>query len=86
MQAVLSLQVNVKDLKSRLMVSVYIGNEHRGKTATLQVLRGYRVWQDMEKDVANIGKKCLRCQDFKGRKVVQGPLGGVLHGESIGEV
>ena len=29
------------------MVCMYIRNEHRGKTATLQVLRGYRVWQDM---------------------------------------
>ena len=38
-----SLLVNVKDLQARLVVSVYIGNEHRGKTATLQVLSGYRV-------------------------------------------
>ena len=27
------------------MVCMYIGIEHRGKTATLQVLRGYRVSQ-----------------------------------------
>ena len=44
-QAVLSLPVGVKDLQARLMVCVYIGNEHRGKTPTLQVLRGYRVGQ-----------------------------------------
>ena len=69
-----------------LPVCVYIGNEHRGKTATLQVLRGYRVWQDMEKDVTNLGKKCLRCQDFKGGKMVQGALSGVLRSESVGEV
>ena len=29
------------------MVCMYIDIEHRGKTATLQVLRGYRVSQDM---------------------------------------
>ena len=40
----------------------------------------------MEKNVANLGKKCRHFQDFKGGKIVQGPLGGVLHGESVGEV
>ena len=56
-----SLPVNVKDQQVRLVFSVYIGNEHRGKAATLQVMYGYRVWQDMEKDVANSGKKFLCC-------------------------
>ena len=43
----LSLPVDIKNLQARLMVCMYIGIEHRGKTATLQVLRGYRVSQDM---------------------------------------
>ena len=43
-QAVLSVPVDVKDLQGRLVVSVCIGNERRGETATLQMLRGYRVW------------------------------------------
>ena len=85
-QAVLSLPVDVRDLQTRLMVSMYTDNEHRGKTATLQVLRGYRVWHDMEKTVANLGKKCLRCQAFKAGKMVQRPLGAVLHGGSVDEV
>ena len=82
----LLLPVNVKDLQARLVVSMYIGNEHRGKTATLQVLCVYRLWQDMEKDVANLGKKFLCCQAFKAWKMVQRPLGEVLHGGSADEV
>ena len=68
------------------MVWVQIGDEHRGKTATLQVLRGYGVRKDMEKNVANLCKKCLRYQDFKAGKIVERPLGEVLHFESVGEV
>ena len=85
-QAVLSRPVDVRDLQARLMVCMYTVNEHRGKTATLQVLRGYRVWQDMEKNVANLGKKCLRCQAFKAGEMVQRPVGEVLHGGSVDEV
>ena len=83
-QAVLSLPVDVRDLQVRLMVCVYTGNEHRGKSATLQVLRGYRIWQDMENDVSNL--KCLHCQAFQAGKMVLGPLGEVLHGGSVDEV
>ena len=42
-QAVLSLPVDVRDLQARLMVCMYTDNGHRGKTAILQVLRGYHV-------------------------------------------
>ena len=83
-QAVLSLLVDLRDLQVRLMVCMYTDNEHRGKSATLQVLRGYRVWQDMENVVSNL--KCLRCQASKAGKMVQRPLGEVLHGGSIDEV
>ena len=40
----------------------------------------------MEKDVANLDKKCLRCQVVKAGRMLQRPLGGVLHGRSVDEV
>ena len=83
-QAVLSLPVGVRDLQVRLMVCMYTDNENRGKSATLQVLRGYRVWQDMENDVSTL--KFLHCQVFKAGKMVQRPLGEVLLGGLVNEV
>ena len=70
----------------RLTVYIYTDNEYRGKSATLQVLRGYRVWHNMENDVSNLGKKGLRCQALKAGKMVQRPLGEVLHGGSVDKV
>ena len=86
-QAFLWIPAEAKDLQARLMVDTHIGNGHRDTTAAnLQVLRNYCVWQEMEKDVVNFVKKCLHCQDYKAGKMVPRPMGGVVHGESVGKV
>ena len=43
-------------LQARLMVCAHMGNGHQGAASTLQVLRSYSVWQDVENDVASFVK------------------------------
>ena len=85
-QPIIRIPSETKDLQARLMVCAHIGNGHRGTAATLQVLRSYCVWQDMEKDMANFVNKCLHCRDSKPGKMVPQPMGEVVRVESVGEV
>ena len=67
------------------MVGAHTSNEHRGMITISEVLRGYRVWQGTEKDVANFVKNGLHCQDTKAGKLVSRALREVV-GESVGDV
>ena len=62
-----------------------MSNGHRGTATTLQVLRGYCVWHDIENNMVKFVKKCLHCQVSKTGKMVLRPLGKVVYIESIGE-
>ena len=59
---------------------------HRGKEATLKILRTYVFWEGMETDVANWRATCLHCLKLATGEMVPRPLGSQLIAERPGEI
>ena len=44
------------------------------------------MWDDMDKDVGEFVRQCLKCADHRAGNVVPRPMGDLVHGTEVGDV
>lgn len=84
---VLWIPDDAKDLQLRLMVCAHMTEAgHRGSVATLQRVKEYCGWANMDAQVREFVNQRLHCMDPKAGEMVPRPFGETVHGKRAGEV